>query len=532
MPTYKVTDPNTGRTLRLTGDTPPTEDELNDIFSKIGTEKPQRMFSSEEEGRVALEKQKAEQSRLESEAKNPHLTAIKQSAARAGENIGTAATKTWQTAGKAGSEALLGIPGIVSQLSTGGKPTGSLNPFNLVEGGTNIFEGKNLTEQEKMMASGAGMIVPVGAGMKVAGNLIAKTPLYQAANSYVNMGKTLTNMRDLYGKTAEGMKVPMSRLADHIGEAVTKTKDKLASFKKSIDDEIFTEAEKQASVVHSKLPSFFRNASTEYGKRLDEIAQFADDSAPVNRQQLNELIDNIQADAKNHQLDIGSVYKKLSDLKNKYQMQEQVGEAVIDKSMEVVPFKEVNAVFREAMKKTSGAFKSGSRVMPEDVVGMITKEHYGSFLENKVAPEVAEALKTLNGQYKPIAQARKELGRIFKPYSEYQEGAGSSLLAKVAESTARKDLLAGQEKLLNVLEQGNELTSGIGDVTSTIRGLGAKKVNVTKELQDTVDDLVVKKGIVEDYQATRADMQKKVGWALKVLGLGSVGTGAVIITNK
>jgi len=33
MPTYKVTDPNTGKTVRLTGDSPPTEQELENIFS-------------------------------------------------------------------------------------------------------------------------------------------------------------------------------------------------------------------------------------------------------------------------------------------------------------------------------------------------------------------------------------------------------------------------------------------------------------------------------------------------------------------
>jgi hypothetical protein len=35
MPTYKVTDPQTGRTVKLTGDSPPTESELNDIFASI-----------------------------------------------------------------------------------------------------------------------------------------------------------------------------------------------------------------------------------------------------------------------------------------------------------------------------------------------------------------------------------------------------------------------------------------------------------------------------------------------------------------
>lgn len=35
MPTYKVKDPNSGRTLKLTGDSAPTEQELNDIFGRM-----------------------------------------------------------------------------------------------------------------------------------------------------------------------------------------------------------------------------------------------------------------------------------------------------------------------------------------------------------------------------------------------------------------------------------------------------------------------------------------------------------------
>lgn len=37
MPTYKVTDPKTGRTVKLTGDYPPTEQELEQIFSQLQT---------------------------------------------------------------------------------------------------------------------------------------------------------------------------------------------------------------------------------------------------------------------------------------------------------------------------------------------------------------------------------------------------------------------------------------------------------------------------------------------------------------
>lgn len=36
MPVYRVTDPQTGRKVRLTGESPPTEQELNQIFSQVG----------------------------------------------------------------------------------------------------------------------------------------------------------------------------------------------------------------------------------------------------------------------------------------------------------------------------------------------------------------------------------------------------------------------------------------------------------------------------------------------------------------
>ncbi len=40
MPVFEVTDPNTGQTLELTGDSPPTEAELEEVFSNIPAAKP------------------------------------------------------------------------------------------------------------------------------------------------------------------------------------------------------------------------------------------------------------------------------------------------------------------------------------------------------------------------------------------------------------------------------------------------------------------------------------------------------------
>lgn len=40
MPTYKITDPTSGKTVRITGDSPPSEQELNEIFNKVQTKYP------------------------------------------------------------------------------------------------------------------------------------------------------------------------------------------------------------------------------------------------------------------------------------------------------------------------------------------------------------------------------------------------------------------------------------------------------------------------------------------------------------
>lgn len=42
MPTYKITDSQTGKTLRVTGDKPPSEQEMTEIFSQYQTKEPQK----------------------------------------------------------------------------------------------------------------------------------------------------------------------------------------------------------------------------------------------------------------------------------------------------------------------------------------------------------------------------------------------------------------------------------------------------------------------------------------------------------
>ena len=59
MPTYRIKDPSSGRTIRLTGDSPPTEQEIEEVFKSVGQQQPAApatiadMRRREEQGQVA-----------------------------------------------------------------------------------------------------------------------------------------------------------------------------------------------------------------------------------------------------------------------------------------------------------------------------------------------------------------------------------------------------------------------------------------------------------------------------------------------
>lgn len=98
-------------------------------------------------------------------------------------NAGTSLRDTVETAGVAANTAMFGIPGIVSQAASGGKFTGKLSP--MIEGGTNVFEGKDLTGGQKVMAEGIGMTAPIGEGI----NLLSKTPAARVIGGVMKYGK-------------------------------------------------------------------------------------------------------------------------------------------------------------------------------------------------------------------------------------------------------------------------------------------------------------------------------------------------------
>lgn len=117
-------------------------------------------------------------------------------------NLVNAGKKTAESAGVMLNTATMGVPGIISQLSTGGNFTGQTYP--LVEGGTNVFEGKDLSGGEKIIAEAGGMVIPVGAVASVGKKAIQKifgfgTDLERAEKAK----KALDTVRDTLGQAKQ-----------------------------------------------------------------------------------------------------------------------------------------------------------------------------------------------------------------------------------------------------------------------------------------------------------------------------------------
>lgn len=138
MPTYKVTDPNTGKTIKLTGDSPPTEQELEEIFSKIGGQKQQP--------------QQEQQAPKESV---PQML---------GRNLAQAGTKTIDQGANILNSLLLGAP----QAIAGQFGKQFVNESNLTGGEQLAGQALGFAAPGSMIAKGVGaMVKGAGLGAKV-----------------------------------------------------------------------------------------------------------------------------------------------------------------------------------------------------------------------------------------------------------------------------------------------------------------------------------------------------------------------------
>lgn len=136
MPTFKVTDPTSGKTVTLTGDSAPTEQELNEIFNQIGVQDGGDSIGSDSSGTVVDSNGSRE--KIESGGILPQglkatgISASPSLGEKVGQNLQEATSKVVNQTKNIINSGLFGLPGLVSDefepdgLTPGEKLQGSL----------------------------------------------------------------------------------------------------------------------------------------------------------------------------------------------------------------------------------------------------------------------------------------------------------------------------------------------------------------------------------------------------------------------
>lgn len=165
MGTYKVTDPTTGKSVSLTGDSPPTETELNDIFSQIG-------------GENQSAQQQSSQPQQDPTASFPEMSAVTNS----NQSLAGKAWDALQVPSQMASRGLKSIASAVPQP----EPTGNL-PMDLLKGTPRIAAdtlaqaAPGFVNRASILTAGASKALqalrPIGSaiGQGVAGQLESAT---------------------------------------------------------------------------------------------------------------------------------------------------------------------------------------------------------------------------------------------------------------------------------------------------------------------------------------------------------------------
>lgn len=190
MPTYKVTDPATGRTVKLTGDSPPTEQELEEIFASLPKmEQPQTQpVDAGGEPSLSMFEKPAQPMQKPEESLTDKAIGVGESALSIGSGLTTGAAGgllgTIEGIAQAVREGKIGEPEaqqIIQQRMAEGAQAGTYMPRT--ETGQNIVKG---------VGEALGALPPVIAGFSPA----------QAAGASQALGATAQAARGLMPQSA------------------------------------------------------------------------------------------------------------------------------------------------------------------------------------------------------------------------------------------------------------------------------------------------------------------------------------------
>ena len=247
MPTFKLTDPNTGRVVRVTGATPPNEQEIASIFSNLGVEKVKPITEAErsQELRERLDREQAEELNpfeAAAVAAGRGLTSVGRGlglvdqedprvteAFKALEKESPISTTVGEIAGEAAPFLLPG--GAVAKFATIPGRVAAATALGATESAI-LSEGKGASGEDSLKSAGVGGVIAgtleatlpiVGKiGGKLFRKITGKNPASPLINSNGQPTKEFTEALDKAGMSFDDVNLEASRLLEtgNIDDAV------------------------------------------------------------------------------------------------------------------------------------------------------------------------------------------------------------------------------------------------------------------------------------------------------------------------
>jgi hypothetical protein len=481
MPTYVITDPSTGKKIRLTGDSPPTEQELNQIFSQFSQQQaPEPVGVSEDI--PTQESIEAEQIRASKVREQREQVTTGEQLLGLGE--AALATATGATTGALGF-GLGSIGGAVGELT------------GILEEG----EGQKIAEQaaqsltfEPKTKSGQEIVGAIG-------QAVGSLPAY--------LGTAPFN----FAKVAAGAKTQKARRAVNIArDAIENPKETTTA---NVVNAIKKGSEQEFLDIAQVDPNFYR-AADELGLNTEPLAAFASKNP-----QFRDVSGALQA-VPGSVLDvqaktfINELALKADDLIEQYGGSKD--KALIGDNFKADALKTVDNLFEQADTAYSDFRKvlpSDTKITPQGTLDFISMKamEFGGFdqlppqlkavfnriapkektIKGKVTQNVATGVRTDSTRtevtpktFAKVDQVRKEIGQAINkgtgPFKDAETGLNKALYAKLSgdfddfASTVGGDVLSLDQAAKGLIKQRKQLEDNL----TTLLGKDLNKaLNVT-----------------------------------------------------
>lgn len=280
----------------------------------------------------------------------------------------------------------------------------------------------------------------------------------EATTGYI--GKELTHKA---ADLAVDKKEQLANVKNYVNSKVDEIKAQRDQFDKTI---LQSKATDFAKYMKENGVDWAKKGSQKYGEVIDKISSMVPETVPITTEDTAMFLKDIAATAEAQGIN-SPMLGYIKQLVDKY---DNMAIASVGSSHGApVNFGTLKAELSGVNKYLSSGFKSGKYIEGGDRLAAISKGKWLDFMGKYIPEEGIEDYRKLQANYKQFADAKRQIGNMFHPYSgEFDLTAGINSAKKIALDKVNE----GNQNLMEVLDKGIPgLVPGIENFSGKAKGL-------------------------------------------------------------